>query len=80
MSYVVINKFKDKDGHVYEVNKPYPHKGKVTKARLEELSKVNKKYKVAFIKEVKTEGTKKEQPVEEVKEDNKPKKEPSTKK
>lgn len=52
MSYVVINRFKDKDGHVYEEGKPYPVKGKATKKRLDELSSVHKKYKVAFIKEV----------------------------
>lgn len=52
MAHVVINRFKDKDGHVYEVGKPYPAKGKATQKRLDELSRVNQKYKVSFIKEV----------------------------
>jgi len=53
MSYKVINRFKDQDGHVYEVGKPYPKSGEATKKRLAELSEVHKKYKVAFIEEVK---------------------------
>lgn len=52
MEYKVVNKFKDTDGHVYEVGKPYPKSGKATKKRLEELSKVHSKYNVAFIEEV----------------------------
>lgn len=52
MSYVVINRFKDTDGHIYEKDSKYPNKGKATKKRLDELSSVHKKYKVAFIKEV----------------------------
>jgi hypothetical protein len=53
MSYIVISKFKDTDNTVYEVNKPYPAKGKKpTKKRIEELSKIHPKYKRAFIKEV----------------------------
>ncbi len=52
MSNKVINKFKDADGHVYEVGKPYPKSGKGAKKRLDELSKVHPKYNVAFIEEV----------------------------
>lgn len=63
MSFVVINKFKDTDGHIYDVNNPYPVKGKATKKRLEELLKVHSKYKVAFIREVEEQedDTKKEE-------------------
>ncbi|CEG28084.1 termination factor Rho [Bacillus sp. B-jedd] len=52
MAYKVINEFKDTDGHVYKVGKPYPKSGKGTKKRLEELSQVHSKYKVAFIEKV----------------------------
>ena len=59
MTYKVINKFKDTDGHVYEVNKPYPKSGKATKKRLFELLGIHPKYNVAFIEEVKEEKPKK---------------------
>lgn len=54
MAYKVINKFIDKenDDTLYDVGDEYP-KGdyKPTKKRIDELSKVHPKYKVAFIKQ-----------------------------
>lgn len=52
--YKVINEFIDKETKIhYKVGDKYPKKGKVTKKRIEELSKKHPKYKVAFIEEVK---------------------------
>lgn len=79
MGHVVINKFKDRDKQIYEVGKPYPAKGKATQKRLDELSAVHKRYKVAFIEDDKVEPdskTVKEEPKTETKD----KKEPSPKK
>lgn len=54
MTYQVINKFIDSDDNntLYNVGDEYP-KGthKPTKKRIDELSKVHPKYKVAFLKE-----------------------------
>lgn len=52
MGYKVINRFQEKehDGHIYEVNKPYPAEGKkLVKARAEQLTKVHPVYGVAFL-------------------------------
>lgn len=52
MAYTVINRFRDADGHVYEVGETYPLDGlESTEARLEELSKVHPKYKRVFIEQ-----------------------------
>ncbi|MEK5215310.1 hypothetical protein [Psychrobacillus sp. FSL H8-0487] len=54
MAYEVINKFIDSEDNntLYNVGDKYP-KGdfKPTKKRIDELSKVHPKYKVAFVKE-----------------------------
>lgn len=64
--YKVILKFKDlKTGHVYEVGDTFPHKGKVTKKRLNELSTKNNKLNKPLIEEI-VEDVKE---VEEVKEE-----------
>lgn len=60
MSHKVINRFKDTDGHVYEVGDPYP-KGKATKKRIEQLSTVHPKYKKVYIEAVE-EPVKQEEP------------------
>lgn len=52
MAYKVINKFKDTDGHIYEIGKPYPHKGKPTKKRLSELTEKHPRYGVSFIEKI----------------------------
>ncbi|WP_346207619.1 hypothetical protein NSS91_16060 [Caldifermentibacillus hisashii] len=60
MAYRVINRFKDSmdNNRLYEVGEEYP-KGdyKPTKERIKELSSVHKKYKKAFIEEIKEEKT-----------------------
>lgn len=54
--YEVINRFMDKDGHVYEVGEGYPAEGKrLTKTRAEYLTKVHPEYNVAFLKVVEDE-------------------------
>ncbi|WP_150284157.1 hypothetical protein [Rummeliibacillus sp. TYF-LIM-RU47] len=59
--YKVINKFMDKDGHVYEVGKPYPAEGKkLTKTRAEFLTKVHPEYDVAFLEFIEEKEDKKE--------------------
>lgn len=51
--YKVINRFKDKDGHVYEVGDSYPAEGKrLVKTRAEFLTKVHPEYGVAFLEEI----------------------------
>lgn len=57
MSFKVIVRFKEKNhkDHVYEVGKPYPAEGfKADKSRTDELSTNKNKYKIPFLKEVKT--------------------------
>ncbi|MFS0783556.1 hypothetical protein [Bacillus sp. 1P06AnD] len=56
MRYKVINDFKDKEDNntFYKKGEEYPKgRQKPTKKRIEELSKKNPEYKVAFIEEVK---------------------------
>ena len=61
MAHKVINRFRDVDGHVYEVGDEYPNKdSKPTKKRIEELSADHPKYRRSFIEEVKEKGKKKE--------------------
>lgn len=52
--YIVLKDFTDlqDDNYVYRAGKPYPHKGKPTKKRVEELSTKNNKRKEIFIQEV----------------------------
>lgn len=52
--YKVIRRFKDKDGHVYEVNDLYPCEGvkAPTKKRITELSEGKNKYGKVYIEEV----------------------------
>lgn len=50
--YKVINRFQENqhDGHIYEVNDPYPVEGKrLNKARADELTKVHLVYGHAFL-------------------------------
>ena len=68
--YKVINRFQEKnhDGHVYEEGDVYPAKGKkLVKSRAEFLTKIHAEYGVAFLEEI-----------EEKKEHEKQKEEPST--
>lgn len=60
MAFKVLNKFKDKDGHLYQAGDVYPAEGKKApaKKRVEELSQKHPKYKKVFIQEVKEEGDK----------------------
>ncbi|ALY08066.1 hypothetical protein BhaS171_00010 [Bacillus phage vB_BhaS-171] len=52
--YKVINRFRDIDGHVYEVGDEFPKgSSKPTKKRIEELSADHPKYRRSFIEEVK---------------------------
>ncbi|QJT71638.1 hypothetical protein [Psychrobacillus phage Spoks] len=57
MPFIVIKRFREikhKD-RVYEIGQEYPAKGyKSTKARTDELSSTDNKYKIIFIEEVKT--------------------------
>ena len=58
MAHKVIRRFQEvkHDNHVYEVGDSYPKEGKkATKARLEELSTKENKYKQIYIEEVKAE-------------------------
>lgn len=52
--YTVLKDFKDLQdkNHVYRVGDEYPHKGKATKKRIEELSTKKNKRKEIFIQEV----------------------------
>lgn len=51
--YEVINRFRDTDGHIYEVGDSYPAEGKkATKKRIETLSTTKNKYKKIYIKKV----------------------------
>lgn len=51
--YEVINRFRDTDGHIYEVGDVYPRVGKkATKKRIETLSTTKNKYKKIYIKKV----------------------------
>ena len=54
MAFKVLNKFKDKDGHLYQAGDVYPAEGKKApaKKRVEELSQKHPKYKKVFITEV----------------------------
>lgn len=54
MAHKVIRRFRDlKHDHIYEVGDSYPKEGKkATKARLEELSTTENKYKQIYIEEV----------------------------
>lgn len=56
----VINRFKDKDGHIYEVGDTYPAKGKkLVNTRAEFLTKVHPIYGVVFLEEIKDENSEK---------------------
>ncbi|MEQ6353944.1 termination factor Rho [Lysinibacillus sp. M3] len=50
--YKVIRNFKDKDGHFYKIEDPYPVEGskKPTAARIKVLSSTNNLYGQIFIK------------------------------
>lgn len=55
MTYTVVSRFmaKEHDDHIYKVGDVYPLKGKrSSKARIEELSTSNNKYKHPFIRKV----------------------------
>lgn len=53
MEYKVINRFKDDDGHIYEVGDVYPKEGKkITKKRIETLSTTKNKYKKVYIEKI----------------------------
>lgn len=58
MAYKVVRQFKDKDGHVYEVNDPYPREGAKapSKKRITELADGKNKYGQVYIEEVAQEG------------------------
>lgn len=51
--YKVVRRFKDKDGHIYDVGDVYPYEGvKVTKKRIAELAEGKNKYGKVYIEEV----------------------------
>jgi len=51
-TFEVINKFKEKEGSLYNVGDKYPQKGKATKERIKKLSTKENEYKRVFIKKV----------------------------
>ncbi|MEY9980469.1 hypothetical protein [Lysinibacillus sp. RC79] len=58
MKYQVIHSFRDiqDNNHIYKIGDKYPHKGRVIKARVEELSSTENKIGVPLIKEISEEG------------------------
>lgn len=54
MKYQVIHRFRDlqDNDHIYEVGDKYPHKGRLNKARVEELSSTENKIGVPLIEEI----------------------------
>lgn len=50
--YIVVRRFKDQDGHIYEVGDSFPRQGKATKKRIDELANGKNKYNKVYIKEV----------------------------
>ena len=60
MKYQVIHIFRDLQDsfHVYNVGDTYPRKGRLVKARVEELASSNNKIGVPLIKEVSGDGDK----------------------
>lgn len=72
--YKVINRFRDRDGHIYEVGQPYPADGKkLNEQRAEFLTKKHSKYGVAFLEKVEI-----EEKAEENKQSETPKKATTT--
>lgn len=60
--YKVINKFKDKDGHVYEIGDTYPADGKkFNETRAEFLTTIHPTYKMAFLEKIEDENVEKTQ-------------------
>lgn len=58
MKHQVIHSFRDiqDNNHIYKIGDRYPHKGRVNKVRLEELSSTENKIGVPLIKEISDEG------------------------
>lgn len=50
--HVVVRRFKDQDGHIYEVGDTYPRQGRATKKRIDELANGKNKYNKVYIKEI----------------------------
>ncbi|MFL1998356.1 hypothetical protein VYF65_004156 [Lysinibacillus irui] len=58
VKYKVIYMFRDlqDNDHIYKVGDKYPRKGRVAKARIEELSSTDNKIGVPLIKEINEDG------------------------